>query len=73
LKQAFYSHERFSYLYKYRERHLVEEDILLSVLETDQVSHVYLDVFENKPLPKGRASVLENGKCDSHTTPLKHY
>ncbi|PWW25408.1 hypothetical protein DFO73_1136 [Cytobacillus oceanisediminis] len=51
----------------------MEEDILLSVLETDQVSHVYLDVFENKPLPKGRASVLENGKCDSHTTPLKHY
>jgi phosphoglycerate dehydrogenase-like enzyme len=31
----------------------VEEDILLSVLETDQISHVYLDVFENVPASKG--------------------
>lgn len=28
------------------------EEVLLSVLKTDQISHAYLDVFANEPLPK---------------------
>lgn len=32
---------------------LVEEKVLLSALEKHQISHAYLDVFENEPLPEG--------------------
>ncbi|KAF0820478.1 D-3-phosphoglycerate dehydrogenase [Bacillus sp. ZZV12-4809] len=32
---------------------LVEEKVLLSALEKNQLSHAYLDVFENEPLPEG--------------------
>ncbi|WP_394137895.1 D-2-hydroxyacid dehydrogenase [Cytobacillus oceanisediminis] len=54
---------------------LVEEEVLLSVLKTDQISHAYLDVFANEPLPKAHPFwKMENVTVTPHLSSItKNY